>query len=142
MKKQQGFTLIELMIVVAIVAILAAIALPAYQDYIIRSQVSEAAVLLDGTKTSVTEYFENKGSFPANNTSGGLPTAASITGNYVSSVTTAAGVTTALMGNSANTAVKGEHLKLTAATAAGAGSVTYTCSSADIAARYLPTTCR
>ncbi len=72
MKKMQGFTLIELMIVVAIIAILAAIALPAYQDYVIRSQVSEGAVLSDGAKTAVAEYYSNRGAAPADNISAGL----------------------------------------------------------------------
>jgi len=141
---QKGFTLIELMIVIAIIAILAAIALPAYQDYLIRSQVAEAATLLDGTKTSTTEYFQNKGVFPPTNASAGLATAASISGTYVTSVTTVDGVTTAVMGNKANAAVSGKELALSAITAAGAGSVQYKCKpgATPIADRYLPTSCR
>ena len=86
MKKIQGFTLIELMIVVAIIAILAAIALPAYQDYLIRSQVSEGAVLSDGAKTAMAEFYSNKGYFPPANSSAGLATNVSIVGKYVSQV--------------------------------------------------------
>ena len=142
MKRQQGFTLIELMIVVAIVAILAAIALPAYQDYIIRSQVSEAATLLDGTKTTTTEFFENKGYFPGSNLSAGMALNTSILGNYVSKVDTVSGVTSATMGRSANTAVASKVLILSAYTAANGGSVRFRCLSSTIQARYLPTTCR
>ncbi len=64
MKMQKGFTLIELMIVVAIIAILAAIAISQYQDYVIRSQVSEGSSLADGVKTAVGEFFNNYGRFP------------------------------------------------------------------------------
>ena len=69
---QQGFTLIELMIVVAIIGILAAIALPAYQDYTIRSQASEGKILASGGKTAVAEFYNNTGRMPANNSSAGM----------------------------------------------------------------------
>ncbi|HFA7845348.1 TPA: pilin [Neisseria gonorrhoeae] len=69
---QKGFTLIELMIVIAIVGILAAVALPAYQDYTARAQVSEAILLAEGQKSAVTEYYLNHGEWPEDNTSAGV----------------------------------------------------------------------
>ncbi|HFB0708305.1 TPA: pilin [Neisseria gonorrhoeae] len=69
---QKGFTLIELMIVIAIVGILAAVALPAYQDYTARAQVSEAILLAEGQKSAVTEYYLNHGTWPENNDSAGV----------------------------------------------------------------------
>ncbi|ENS7225311.1 prepilin-type N-terminal cleavage/methylation domain-containing protein [Neisseria gonorrhoeae] len=91
---QKGFTLIELMIVIAIVGILAAVALPAYQDYTARAQVSEAILLAEGQKSAVTEYYLNNGEWPENNTSAGVASSADIKGKYVESVTVANGVVT------------------------------------------------
>ena len=92
---QKGFTLIELMIVVAIIGILAAIAIPAYQNYTIRAQVTEGLSLADGWKTSIAEYYANNGSFPTcSSTTGGagcIAAAGATTGKYVSGVALAAG---------------------------------------------------
>ncbi|EMS6709137.1 pilin, partial [Neisseria gonorrhoeae] len=93
---QKGFTLIELMIVIAIVGILAAVALPAYQDYTARAQVSEAILLAEGQKSAVTEYYLNHGIWPANNTSAGVASPPSdIKGKYVQKVEVNNGVVTA-----------------------------------------------
>ncbi|HFC7164957.1 TPA: pilin [Neisseria meningitidis] len=111
---QKGFTLIELMIVIAIVGILAAVALPAYQDYTARAQVSEAILLAEGQKSAVTEYYLNHGEWPANNSSAGVATSASdIKGKYVQSVTVANGVITAQMASSnVNKEIKDKKLSL------------------------------
>ncbi|ENX0514023.1 pilin [Neisseria gonorrhoeae] len=92
---QKGFTLIELMIVIAIVGILAAVALPAYQDYTARAQVSEAILLAEGQKSAVTEYYLNNGEWPENNTSAGVASASDIKGKYVQKVEVENGVVTA-----------------------------------------------
>ena len=138
---QKGFTLIELMIVVAIIAILAAIAIPAYQDYLIRSQVSEGASLAAGAKTAVAEYYANYGVAPANNAAAGIETDANINGTYVTKVTVNAGTVTAFFGNKANKAIATKGLVFTP-NLAGAGSTKWTCTGSGIAAKYLPSACR
>ncbi|MBH6017298.1 pilin [Neisseria meningitidis] len=110
---QKGFTLIELMIVIAIVGILAAVALPAYQDYTARAQVSEAILLAEGQKSAVTEYYLNHGEWPSNNTSAGVATSTDIKGKYVKEVKVANGVVTATMLSSGvNNEIKGKKLSL------------------------------
>ncbi|MBH6710530.1 pilin, partial [Neisseria meningitidis] len=111
---QKGFTLIELMIVIAIVGILAAVALPAYQDYTARAQVSEAILLAEGQKSAVTEYYLNHGEWPANNSSAGVAsTATDIKGKYVEKVEVAKGVITAEMKSSGvNKEIQGKKLSL------------------------------
>jgi len=86
MKQQQGFTLIELMIVVAIIGILAAIAIPAYQDYTVRSKVSEGLQLTASAKLAVAETYDSTGTKPTDNPDAGLSLSTSITGNHVQEV--------------------------------------------------------
>ncbi|MNU93140.1 Fimbrial protein precursor [compost metagenome] len=143
MKKQQGFTLIELMIVVAIIAILAAIALPAYQDYVARSQVSEAMTLSSGAKTAVTEYYADKGEFPADNAAAGLADAASISGKYVLSVGVDEDTITATMKPAGSVSAKIADGTFVLKAADAGGSITWDCKSeGTIDAKYRPSSCR
>ncbi|HEZ3508731.1 TPA: pilin [Neisseria meningitidis] len=156
---QKGFTLIELMIVIAIVGILAAVALPAYQDYTARAQVSEAILLAEGQKSAVTEYYLNHGEWPANNSSAGVATSTDIKGKYVQSVEVKNGVITAQMASSnVNNEIKDKKLSLWAKRQNG--SVKWFCgqpvtrddTATDVAAasdktanintKHLPSTCR
>ena len=142
MKKQQGFTLIELMIVVAIIGILAAIAIPAYQDYTIRAQVSEGLNLSGGAKAAVTEFFQDRGSFPATNSRAGLASSGSITGKYVDDISSAGGVITIQYGFDAHQVISGDSIDMSPIT--HAGSVEWVCHTGGgtIANKHLPAACR
>ena len=144
---QKGFTLIELMIVVAIIGILAAVAIPAYQDYIARAQMSEAMGLTSGLKTAISETFGQDGSCPANGAAG-IPLATAISGSYVASVTTGGSGTATggctimatMKASGVSTGIKGKTLTLTMTTAATGGTSTWACTS-NALQKYLPKAC-
>jgi type IV pilus assembly protein PilA len=140
-RKQDGFTLIELMIVVAIIGILAAIAIPAYQDYSIRAQVAEGINLSNGAKTAVTQYYADRGDWPADNATAGFATKAQVTGKFTQQVAITSNVIEVTFGNSAHANISGETITLTASD--NNGSITWVCASGGtIKPNHLPVVCR
>jgi type IV pilus assembly protein PilA len=147
--KTKGFTLIELMIVVAIIGILAAIAIPAYKDYTIRAQVSEGLTLASGAKAAVSQFYMDSGTFPTGNTEAGISAAAEIVGRYATDVTVGAlGIVTVTFNNAGQThadliADTGV-LVLTPTATATQASVTWDCSTAGttLPSKWLPAACR
>lgn len=141
MKQSKGFTLIELMIVVAIIAILAAIAISQYRDYVIRAQVAEGASLVTASKAAIAEYYNNKGTFGSSNQSFGLPASTSIRGLFVIAVDASNGVIDVTYGNSANAEIQGLHLMFSAIP--NAGSMEWKCNpSSQFKPVWVPTACR
>jgi type IV pilus assembly protein PilA len=110
--KSKGFTLIELMIVIAIIGILAAIALPAYQHYTVRAQLAEGINLTGVVKPKVQEFYNLKGRLPVNNREAGLPESKYLIGNYVKSVAVEDGAIHVQLGNKINAKLDGKILTL------------------------------
>jgi type IV pilus assembly protein PilA len=139
---QKGFTLIELMIVVAIIGILAAVALPAYQDYTVRAKVSELMLAVSAGKTPVAEFYQIKGSLP----NAGSVSIDSQSSQYVSSVawdgTAIVGTSSTTMGN---TAANGMKIAMTPITSAGNAVLNWQCgptATGGMPKKYLPATCK
>ena len=136
-KVQQGFTLIELMIVVAIIGILAAIAIPAYQDYTKRSHVSEGLTLASSAKAGVSEFYSSQGTWPAGNESAGLADSGSIQGNAVRSIS----VNESQITITYTTRVSPGGTIILRGTDEG-GSIRWDCTGGDVDNNYRPSNCR
>ena len=140
-QKPRGFTLIELMIVVSIIGILAAAASPVYIDYTIRGQIADGLSVVASAKIAVAEYFQEHGTYPADNTEAALPAPAEIDCSYVISVTVAGQLISVRYGNNANSHISGETIVLTAD--GTTGSLTWSCISGGVIQdKHLPKSCQ
>jgi type IV pilus assembly protein PilA len=142
-RPQQGFTLIELMIVVAIIGIIATVAIPLYTNYIIRSQVAEGINMSTAAKVAAAEYFQSHGVFASSNGSAGLSAPGEITGPYVLQVEIVPGGAIEISyGNTAHPNLVGAILSMTPDSTIE-GSLTWDCSGkAALPGKYLPAACR
>ncbi|WP_279610005.1 pilin [Burkholderia contaminans] len=147
---QKGFTLIELMITVAIVGILAAVALPAYQDYTIRAQISEGILLSEQFKPAITDFYANNGKLPQaeSDLNVGIPAGKYSTMTMVAGTNSSTVYVLTTFGNEANQLVQGKQLTLMAQVVPGVDNLQWTCkgnsgiSSTPVPNKYLPISCK
>ena len=141
MTKQSGFTLIELMIVVAIIGVLSAVAIPQYQNYVARAQVAEGFSLVASGKMTVAEYYNETGTFPADNATARLAAANTIIGKYVGSVTVDTGKLTVVFNTtSAHEKLQGKNFVLVPTD--NGGSISWACGVGTVGVDYLPNSCQ
>jgi type IV pilus assembly protein PilA len=156
--REQGFTLIELMIVIAILGILMAVAIPAYNDYIIRAKIAEGLGLAAELQPSIRDYYKDRGGFPADNAAAGVPEPEYLLGNYVKGIQVADGAIHVIFGHNVGKVMEGKVLSIRPIVVDGspASPISWICGSTQVPPRmsamgedrtdvpppYLPSSCR